>query len=115
MSRMGEYALEHPIEEDPWADQPNPNEPETDMTIMTSELMTSELKSCPFCGGEAVCHQNTMSDYESGWYWAVWCSTCGASTECHGIEDDAIKAWNTRKGDIMSADKGQNPCPPKHP
>lgn len=56
----------------------------------------SELKRCPFCGGEAKIDKtiaNTVS---------VECTVCHASSRIilcteGDIEQKAIKAWNTRK------------------
>ena len=56
----------------------------------------SELKRCPFCGGEAKIDKtiaNTVS---------VECTICHASSRMilcteGDIEQKAIKAWNTRK------------------
>ena len=47
----------------------------------------SELKRCPFCGGEAsLCN-----------YYFVQCKKCGISTLTFITKEEAIKAWNTRK------------------
>jgi len=60
----------------------------------------SELKPCPFCGGEAITIQ------EHGW-WVV-CTDCSAEVGFEGMSDtsgcygsyqteaEAIAAWNTR-------------------
>jgi len=60
----------------------------------------SELKPCPFCGGEAITIQ------EHGW-WVV-CADCSAEVGFEGMSDtsgcygsyqteaEAIEAWNTR-------------------
>ena len=48
----------------------------------------SELKNCPFCGGEVKIQP------EVG-YHAVYCETCGVELNRHGYED-AVTAWNTR-------------------
>lgn len=56
----------------------------------------SEIKRCPFCGGEALIHQNKdeMKTY------SVYCGNedCPASPKisCYGKEM-AIDLWNTRK------------------
>ena len=51
----------------------------------------SDLKPCPFCGGEAVrrYHDVYMLDY-------VKCRKCGAQTGLCANEDEATAAWNTR-------------------
>ena len=50
----------------------------------------SELKPCPFCGGEA---ETVGFDAPERW---VICKRCKASTESHTCADAAIEAWNTR-------------------
>lgn len=56
----------------------------------------SELKRCPFCGGEAE-----ILEHDNGW--AIWhcimCKNCKASQEWRKgyTKEEAIKAWNTRK------------------
>lgn len=57
--------------------------------------MTTELKPCPFCGGEA---QVGWTDFDSGVIF-VGCETCGMYCEpkdCYANEQKAIEAWNTR-------------------
>ncbi len=50
----------------------------------------TELKQCPFCGGEAVLFENTDYAY-------VYCNECGSQTdESHGTAGAAVAAWNTR-------------------
>ena len=59
----------------------------------------SELKRCPFCGGEAKLHKSIFIKYEA----TVICENCGARTLTHSsasyadVKMNAIKAWNTRK------------------
>ncbi len=52
--------------------------------------MNSDLKLCPFCGGEAH-----LSNWSDGAY--VWCE-CGVKTETylHSGTEKAIQAWNRR-------------------
>ena len=55
----------------------------------------AELKSCPFCGGEAVTENrhNRWTDW-----WKVKCMGCNASlNERYEYEFEAVAAWNTRK------------------
>ncbi len=54
----------------------------------------SELKPCPFCGGEATCHNGD-----------VWCSVCYTNTACGISQDEAVKNWNTRtpQGNLANA------------
>lgn len=54
----------------------------------------TELKPCPFCGGEAECHA-WWSAIISGKY-ATFCTECGSGTDYFGTEAEAIEAWNTR-------------------
>lgn len=50
----------------------------------------SDLKPCPFCGGEAE-----LTCFEAPEFW-VWCPNCKASTDAHTCKGGAIEAWNTR-------------------
>jgi hypothetical protein len=70
----------------------------------------SELKKCPFCGGEAcTCYNATEK------YWKVTCLWCGIAVvpqypdvktmPSFKTKEEAINAWNTRKpvDDVMEA------------
>ena len=52
-----------------------------------------ELKSCPFCGGEAKASNVLM---------CVYCVNCGIDTECYSDNSISIKKWNTRIGDSIN-------------
>ena len=60
----------------------------------------SELKRCPFCGGEA----RLQKINKHGAYYVI-CKTCGCRTPKYQHrftskeerQEDAIEAWNTRK------------------
>jgi Lar family restriction alleviation protein len=54
----------------------------------------SELKPCPFCGGEMFT-ENVWQNAD-GVYWQVQCPYCGAMTDWDYGMDRAIKAWNRR-------------------
>jgi Lar family restriction alleviation protein len=53
------------------------------------------LKPCPFCGGEAKMWFNLETDnYE------IECQKCFCDVQQHfGCKDEAIEAWNKRKGE----------------
>ena len=57
----------------------------------------SELKKCPFCGGEAYISQMWGEDSEKYWY-RVGCTVCGMGLLPHSktIKEQAIAAWNRR-------------------
>ena len=74
----------------------------------------SELKRCPFCGGEDIRYSlKTMGRREGTYHVAMYCNKCncyGARTIIKPLEETrwqiennekykeiAIKAWNTRK------------------
>lgn len=57
-----------------------------------------ELKSCPFCGGEAE-----LTGFNAPEYW-VWCPTCKASTDAHTGMTNAVEAWNTRAWTVADND-----------
>ena len=50
--------------------------------------MVTELKTCPFCGGEAE-----ILGIQCIW---VHCTSCLAETLSFDSEEEAIKAWNRR-------------------
>lgn len=50
----------------------------------------AELKSCPFCGGEAAL------DRVNNLLFVTYCKRCGAACDNRQSEDEAIKTWNTR-------------------
>lgn len=53
----------------------------------------NELKTCPFCGGEARVH-TFYKDY------CVYCTKCNASTIKYSPKKEmAIEAWNRRAED----------------
>ena len=57
----------------------------------------SDLKCCPFCGGEATLKRDQKDDFVE---WSVGCynrgCVCSAHTYCYDNKDDAIRDWNTR-------------------
>lgn len=48
-----------------------------------------ELKSCPFCGGEAELEYDALHHF-------ALCRACLSSTDRMNSEGDAISAWNRR-------------------
>lgn len=54
----------------------------------------SNLKPCPFCGGEAECNK-WWSATIAGKY-ATVCTKCSCGTDYYYTEAEAISAWNTR-------------------
>ena len=56
--------------------------------------MSEKLNSCPFKTGN--CDSQWVEGPDFGDYWAA-CS-CGATGPTAGTEEEAIKAWNQRKG-----------------
>ena len=49
----------------------------------------SELKPCPFCGGEAKSNNSMRGSYY------VYCITCNAASD----DTNGVDKWNTRKPD----------------
>lgn len=68
---------------------------------MMESIDTSVILECPFCGGEAKDHTSDTLGY-TAW---VECEECHISTDhynCTSFKDakeQAIKAWNRRKGE----------------
>ena len=52
--------------------------------------MASELKPCPFCGGNNIAALGDNNYHE--------CRDCGAYGPCGDEQDQGRSAWNTRKG-----------------
>lgn len=56
----------------------------------------TELKPCPFCGGEASIYHGDSDRYLKGTDFVLaFCGWCGASIRGKK-EDEVIKKWNTR-------------------
>ena len=57
-----------------------------------------ELKSSPFCGGEA---RLAVRNFPAGDRYRIECTDCGASSWSRIADGKkAIKRWNTRKGQL---------------
>lgn len=76
----------------------------------------SELKSCPFCGGDP--YPDPQSVGYGNTTWAVWCRQTDENTGCRamGPEQDspeaAIEAWNRR---TLKTDEETDDLPPVEP
>lgn len=55
--------------------------------------MTTKLKPCPFCGGNA--HRSIIY-MEVSYGYSVMCESCGIATQTEFEEDAVIEAWNRR-------------------
>lgn len=53
----------------------------------------SDLKPCPFCGGEASGMPRFVMGYAGD---GIRCKRCGAETPRHLTEGDAVRWWNRR-------------------
>ena len=51
----------------------------------------TELKPCPFCGGEAEVWVSNVTDRA-----IVYCTVCDAQIRIRPNEQEAIEAWNKR-------------------
>lgn len=62
-----------------------------------SELLSTELLACPFCGGDATYEE---VDHEGKAWWSVGCrdENCYGwqSMKCWARKTDAAKGWNRR-------------------
>lgn len=57
----------------------------------------SELKPCPFCGGEPQRSSNVAYDNQADFEWfEVKCSNCTCSVGPYETTGAAIEAWNAR-------------------
>ena len=57
----------------------------------------SNLKECPFCGGEATLTNKLSKDEYGQRLWNVCCFGCANRTSSYWDKEIAIEAWNTRK------------------
>ena len=51
----------------------------------------TELRKCPFCGGEAEMFVSDVTDRA-----VVYCKGCDAQIQMKPNEEEAIEAWNNR-------------------
>lgn len=65
----------------------------------------TDLKPCPFCGGEAV----AMHIANFNWH-SVMCDSCMAETMDYGTDEEAVAAWNTRAADDATQHTHCCPC-----
>lgn len=58
----------------------------------------SELKPCPFCGGNAVLIQRAFKTgfYPSGGTYYVHCKSCLITTQPRRKKEPVIETWNRR-------------------
>ena len=72
-------------------DYPEPSPEEYEAHLLSQE----ELKSCPFCGGDAEYHDSHVANEDWG---VVQCNDCGAKTEHLTLACiHAVTKWNRRK------------------
>lgn len=56
----------------------------------------TELKPCPFCGGEGFVAHRTQPA-EIGWFYGCGCKRCRVQFGCYNdSEEEAIEQWNKR-------------------
>ena len=66
----------------------------------------TDLKPCPFCGGEKVSGPIFLD--EDAPSWMVWCEMCNCSARVHGAtESAAAQGWNRRASGWMDVDAAQ--------
>lgn len=51
----------------------------------------TELKPCPFCGGEAKMFSAKVNTFDR---YVVYCQKCDASSHAFFLQNDAADAWN---------------------
>lgn len=54
----------------------------------------SDLKPCPFCGGEA--ETLTAESMHGGYLFGIMCNDCRSRGDVYDTEAEAIAAWNSR-------------------
>lgn len=55
----------------------------------------TELKSCPYCGGDDICIEE-QEEYHSHGRFFLYCGDCYASGPLRKDSKKAIEAWNRR-------------------
>ena len=64
-----------------------------------ADVMSEDLKPCPFCGGEAALAIDEFTDNDNSCVreiYSVQCCNCIACTKWDASSDNAIAAWNRR-------------------
>ena len=61
--------------------------------------MATELKPCPFCGGEAFCRVTDEGIEDEHLLFYVECDDCYISTPYSYDRERSIEAWNRRAED----------------
>ena len=56
----------------------------------------SELKPCPFCGGEAIRLIDFDDEYERVYLESIHCRSCHARVAWQETAEEAAEAWNRR-------------------
>lgn len=56
----------------------------------------SDLKPCPFCGGEGVMQEHVFHGYMST-YGVVCFDCCAETKQFYETVEDAARAWNRRE------------------
>lgn len=56
-------------------------------------MNNEELKTCPFCGGEAEIVEDRLFGED---YYAGRCRSCAATYAFEATKEEAIAAWNRR-------------------
>lgn len=60
----------------------------------------TELKPCPFCGGNAKLARDVTCGYETFW---AFCTDCHAQANYGHSEAEAARTWNVRADDQSQA------------
>lgn len=65
----------------------------------------SELKPCPFCGGDAEVRHSVTCGYDSYWVECKDFKNCrGSVSPVTDVESVAVEAWNTRHVETCNAE-----------
>jgi len=67
----------------------------------------TELKPCPFCGGEA--ETLTAESMYGGYLFSIMCNDCCSRGDIYDTEAEAIEAWNTRAVETCSVVASYSP------
>lgn len=72
-----------------------------EVTKLIEEALSNEIKNCPWCGKQPFIHFMYVDTLNEQWVVSCENELCPAQPTVENVyytKEEAIKAWNTRKG-----------------